>query len=140
MKTFRFLFLALSLMAFQCEEDILIPENDLETAGVLGNWEIAFESVNGISDLSVKCCRFIEFKEDENTADLEGSFTYTELEMVYEGTFMLDPLKQKIIFEREDRAPRVYNYTINSSKNYLTFTYKDGDLDIEEGWIKRNDP
>ena len=141
MKPLKFLLLAMFLTAFQCEEDILIREDDLAETGILGKWEISNESVNGISDLSVKCCRFIEFSEDENTTDLEGSFTYKdELEMVFEGTFQLDPSVQQIMIKRKDRETLVYNYAINSSKDYLTFTYSDEDSEIEEGWIKRDEP
>ncbi len=140
MKPVKFLLLAMFLMAFQCEEDILIPENDLESTGILGKWEIADESVNGISDLSVKCCRFLEFLEDENEKDLRGNFSYTEFDMIYEGTFTVDPPAQQIIFEHEDLETLIYNYAINSSKDYLTFTYRDGDSDIEEGWVKIEKP
>ena len=141
MKSFKIMLLAVFLMAFQCEEDILIQEDDLAATGILGKWEISNESVNGISDLSVKCCRFIEFREDGNIADLEGSFTYRdELETIYEGTFVLDPPKQQIIFKRNDRETLVYNYTMNSSQDYLTFTYSDGNSDIVEGWEKIDEP
>ena len=136
MKSFRFLLLALFLMAFQCEEDILIQEDDLSATGILGKWEIANESVNGISDLSVKCCRFIEFREDDNEKDLRGNFAYTEFDMIYEGTFTVDPPAQQIVFAREDLETVVYNYTISSSGDYLTFTYSDGNSDIVEGWVK----
>ena len=140
MKSFRFLLLALFLMAFQCEEDILIQEDDLSATGILGKWEIANESVNGISDMSVKCCRFIEFRDDENEKDLRGSLAYTEFDMIYEGTFTVDPPAQQIVFEQDDFETVVYNYTISSSGDYLTFTYRDGDSDIEEGWVKIEEP
>ncbi len=132
--------LALFLMAFQCEEDILIKEDDLAATGILGKWEIANESRNGISDLSVKCCRFLEFLEDENEKDLKGNFIYTEFDMIFEGTFTVDPPAQQIIFEHEDLETVVYNYIISSSGDYLTFTYRDGDSDIEEGWVKIEEP
>ena len=138
MKPFRFLLLAMFLMAFQCEEDILIQEDDLAETGILGKWEIANESVDGISDLSVKCCRFIEFREDENQKDLKGKFTYTEFDMLFEGTFTMNSPTQQIIFEQADRETLVYNYAINSSMDLLTFTYSDGNSDIEERWVKIN--
>lgn len=140
MKSFKILLLAVFLMAFQCEEDILIREDGLVATGILGKWEISNESVNGISDLSVKCCRFLEFREDENEKDLNGNFTYTEYDMLFEGTFTMNPSAQQIIFEQADRETLVYNYAINSSKDFLTFTYSDGDSDFEEGWIKRDMP
>ena len=138
MKYLKLLVLAILLMAFQCDEDIKIIDPLVET-GILGRWEIADETVNGISDLLPKCCRFLEFSPDDNLEDLIGNFIYTdELQEDIEWTFIIDPVDGLIIFKRQGRDDLVYDYEINDAQDYLTFTFSEGNAVHVEGWRRTN--
>lgn len=78
MKCLRLIILLPLLMAFTCGEEIKYPNDRLLDIGILGSWEISGESINGISELTVKCCRFMEFKPDDNKQDFRGRFIYRE--------------------------------------------------------------
>ena len=66
------------MMAFQRDEEVKYPNDRLLDIGLLGSWEIAEESINGISDLTVKCCMFLDFGPDDNKQDFRGRFVYRE--------------------------------------------------------------
>ncbi len=133
MKKLPLLLLALLLMAFQCDEDELI-EDPLMDTGLLGRWEIADETINGITDLLPKCCRFFEFNPDANPEDLDGLFSFTNETGVFEGVFALDPDNQTIELRREGRAPVTYSYSLNSALDYLEFSFSEGDAEFVQGW------
>jgi hypothetical protein len=133
MKKLPLLLLALLLMAFQCDEDELI-EDPLMDTGLLGRWEIADETINGITDLLPKCCRFFEFNPDGNPEDLDGLFSFTNETGVFEGAFTLDPENQTIELRREGRAPVTYSYSLNSALDYLEFSFSEGDAEFVQGW------
>ncbi len=131
----RILLLAPLLMAFQCDEDIDFQDDTLIGTDLLGRWEIADESRDGISDLSVKCCRFFEFTLDGNPEDLTGRFLYEDgTGGFYEGIFTVDPDKQTILFERENRAPVTYDYVLNEPRDYLTFSFSENEAELVQGW------
>lgn len=135
MKHLKILLLAPLLMAFQCDEDIGFEDDALIGTDLLGRWEIADESRDGISDLSVKCCRFFEFSLDGDPEDLTGRFLYEDgTGGFYEGIFTVDPDRQTILFQRENRDPVTYDYALNEPRDYLSFTYTDDDAQVEEGW------
>jgi hypothetical protein len=137
MKQLRILLLAPLLMAFQCDEDS-ITEDELFETGLLGRWEIADESIDGISDLSAKCCRFIEFNPDEDPEDLSGVFLYEDGSETgfYQGAFSVDQERQTILFEREGREPVVYLYELNDARDYLGVTFTENDAEFVQGWSR----
>lgn len=137
MKTLRLLLLALLLMAFQCDEDENFIEDPLFDSGLIGRWELADETINGISDLLPKCCRFFEFNPDDNPEDLEGLFSYSDETGVFEGEFTLDPDNKTIALRRDNRTPVTYSYSLNSAGDYLVFSFSEGDAEFVQGWQRR---
>lgn len=126
-------------MAFQCNDEIETIEENLNETGLLGRWEITDEVVNGIDDMLPKCCRFFQFDPDDNKQDLTGLFTFIDFTGDYSGIFTVDQTKQQIIFQREGREPVVYDFTMNSSQDYLTFSFiEEENLNYVQGWAKRN--
>ena len=96
MKYFRIIVFLPLLMAFQCEDDIEIADDNLNDSGLLGTWEIADETVNGLSDMLPICCEFFEFNPDDNKQDFTGLFVYTDsMGDVYDGLFTVDQTNQK---------------------------------------------
>jgi len=135
MKKFKLLLVVPLLMAFQCNEDELI-EDDLIETGLTGRWEIADETINGISDLSAKCCRFFEFNPDDNPGDFKGVFFYEDETGVYQGVYSVDPENGTILFRRERRDPVTYEYSLNDEQDYLRFTFTEDEAAFEQGWSR----
>lgn len=109
-------------MAFQCEEDILLVEDELNTTYLLGRWEITDETVNGVQDLLPKCCEFFEFNINNKGDDLIGNSNYTDSAGINNyGIFTVDTINQTITFEQEGEQPITYNYTLNTIKKPYPF-------------------
>ena len=136
MKKLKLLLVMPLLMAFQCDDETDLSEDPLIDTGLLGRWEIADETIGGISDLSVKCCRFFEFNPDDNLEDLNGEFFYEDETGVYQGMFSVDSETGTILFRREGRNPATYEYSLNGDQDYLMFTFTDNDADFEQGWSR----
>ncbi len=126
-------------MAFQCDNESELSEDNLNESGILGKWEIANETINGISDLLPKCCKFFEFNPDNNNQDLSGLFMFIDDPVEnYMGAFTIEEPKQLIIFQREGKENIEYGYSINLSKDYLTLTFTEDNSAFVQGWVKRN--
>ena len=137
MKILRILLLVPFLMAFQCDEDDDFFDDLLIDTGLLGRWEISNEAIGGISDLLPKFGRFYEFEMDDNPDDLQGLFLYEDEFGVYPGVFTVDEANQTIIFQREERAPVTYMYSLDGDLDYLVFTFIEDGATWEQGWIRR---
>lgn len=138
-KYLRFLLLAPLLMAFTCDEDTDINYDNLNELGIFGEWEINSETIDGISDLTVQCCRFIEFLPDSNNEDFSGLFNYSvQPTQSYDGIFTVDPTNQVITFQREGNEEVMYSYTINNSQDTLSFTFTENEAVFEQDWVKIN--
>lgn len=136
MKYFRIIVFLPLLMAFQCEDDIEIADDNLNDSGLLGTWEIADETVNGISDMLPICCEFFEFNPDDNKQDFTGLFVYTDsMGDVYDGLFTVDQTNQTLLFEWDDEQI-TYGYELDSSQEHLTFTFTEDNLNYVQGWVK----
>ena len=64
MRFLRLLYILPLLTVLQCEDDAPPVPDQLDETGLLGRWEIEDETINGISDLLPKCCKFFEFSPD----------------------------------------------------------------------------
>lgn len=125
------------LLALTCGEDVKYPNDKLLDIGVLGTWEISVESINGITDMTVNCCRFMDFVPDDNNQDLKGRFIYRDGErQISEGFFTVNPNQETIFFLWNDDKELVYQYKFSNSFDYLTFTFSEDDLDFVQGWAK----
>lgn len=137
MKYLKLLLLIPFLMAFQCEEDILPKEDKLYNTDLLGRWEIADETISGIQDLLPKCCEFFEFNIDENGDDLIGDFYYTDSSGTNTyGIFTVDTVNQTITFEQDGKQTIVYNYVLDATKEYLTFSFIQENRAYVQSWVK----
>ena len=138
-KYLRFLLLVPLLMAFTCDEDTDINYDNLNELGIFGEWEINSETIDGISDLTAPCCRFIEFLPDGNNEDFSGLFNYSvQPTQSYDGIFTVDPTNQVITFQREGNEEVMYSYTINNSQDTLSFTFTENEAVFEQDWVKIN--
>ena len=138
MKILRILLIAPLLMAFQCDEDELLVEDELDETGIYGRWELNSEIIGNISDLLPKCCRFYEFFPDDNPEDQSGLFSYTDETGAFEGVFTLDQDDQTILFERENRTPITYGYSLTDAKDYLTITFVEDGANYEQGYVQKD--
>lgn len=139
MKYVRLLFFAPLLMAFQCDVESELMEDNLNETGLFGRWEIADETINGISDGLPKCCEYFEFNPDDYKDDLTGLFIYTDsFGANYNGAFTVDEANQLILFEQNDNSPVIYEFSLDTSEEYLTFTFTEDTLTYVQGWVKQN--
>jgi hypothetical protein len=137
MKYLKLLLLIPFLMSFQCDEDILLKDDELYRTDLLGRWEIADETISGITDLLPKCCKFFEFNINNNGDDLIGDFYYTDSSGTNtNGIFTVDTVNQTITFEQEGKQPVVYNYVLDATKEYLTFSFNQDNKAYVQGWAK----
>lgn len=140
MKYFKFLLLLPLLMAFQCGDDLEIIDDSLNETGLLGRWEINSEVMNGnIMDLLPKCCKFIEFRTDENEDELIGMYVYTEdTNNVYSGIFTVDLNSDTIVFEPSNNQIFTYGFLMNNNFTELTFNFTDNGVSFQQTWVKRD--
>lgn len=94
-----------------------IPHSDdlLFDLGLMGEWEISSRTVNGITDLSVQCCEFLELSSDSISNDLNGFWFYDDgFDTINEGTFTVDTLEGDIQF---------YNQNSSFTRNFVVVSY-----------------
>lgn len=105
--------------------------DQLEQMGVLGTWKLSERSVNNISDLSVPCCDYFEFKKDAISEDLIGNFRAYGTGYEQNGVFMIDNTNSTIEFEYNNEQK---SYGFQISGNVITFTYTEDNDNIVENW------
>ncbi len=136
-KTRPSLLLAFSIILLaSCKNQSTDPQETdlLRETGILGTWEIQTYVVNGIMDLSVECCEFTEFREDDQPDDYHG--TYRTYGPGYEsnGSFTLNVPNSTLTLDDPDN-PRVFEYLIQDDQ--LRIRYTEDEDDIEITYIKR---
>ncbi|MFP8487987.1 hypothetical protein ACKGJO_02720 [Gracilimonas sp. Q87] len=107
--------------------------DSLEQTDILGEWKLDSRSVNGISDLSIQCCDYIEFKTDDDPSDLKGEFRSYGVGYETNGLFELKDSDKTIQFVYND-VQRAYEFQLSDDR--LTFTYPEDDSEIIEYWRK----
>lgn len=123
-------------MAFTCGEEVEFPNDRLNDIGILGTWEISDESINGVSDLTVKCCKFIEFVPDDSKEDFRGRFTYRDGAVMSKGFFTVYPDEETIVFVFDGERETEYQYEFNVPMDSVTFTFSEDDSDFVQNWDK----
>ncbi len=136
MKFVRLLLFAPLLMAFQCDEEINAEEDLLIDTGIYAGWALTSETVNGVTIMTPTPEMILEFYPDKNTQDNRGSYNMEEPSANTIGTFIMDQTEQTITFKREGKKDIVYNYLINSEKDFITFRFIESDALFENGWRK----
>ena len=138
MKKLRFLIFAPFLMAFQCESDDTAPFDNLEAIGLLGQWEIQNEVMNGnISDMIPKCCEFLEFNPDDNIRDNKGLLTYTDSQgLVNNGVFKVEINNETILFIDNENDEFIFDFSVNDSRDRLTIDFTEDDVTYTQIWFR----
>ncbi|MFZ6052569.1 hypothetical protein [Halocola ammonii] len=107
--------------------------DNLNETGLIGQWKLEARSLNNISDLSVECCDYIEFKTDDDSSDLKGAFIATGVGYETKGDFELKPSDNIIQFNYED-SEKVYEYQMIN--DLIIFTYVEEGNEVVEDWRK----
>lgn len=138
MKKLRFLIFVPFLMAFQCESDDPALFDNLEAKGLLGQWEIQHEVMNGnISDMVPKCCEFLEFNPDDNIRDNKGLLTYTDSQgLVNNGVFEVEINNETILFIDNENDEFIFDFSVNDSRDRLTIDFTEDDVTYTQIWFR----
>lgn len=115
------------------EKEEIEQTDNLNETGFLGQWKLEARSKNNISDLSVECCDYIEFKTDDDLSDLKGAFIATGVGYGTKGDFELKPSDNLIEFNYED-SEKVYEYQMIN--DVIIFTYLEEGNEVVEDWHK----
>lgn len=103
----------------------------LQQIGIPGQWKLEIRLVNGITNLAVKCCDYIDLKTNDQPNDLKGNFTSTGSGYETNGTFELDTIENTILFEFKNKQ-LLYSYQLDG--NVLTFEYSENGQAVIEDW------
>jgi hypothetical protein len=129
------LFLTISFLLFTgCKKENQVEPSELEQTGLLGTWEIREVSVNGIADLAVDCCDFLEFSDDDIRGDFQGVFKSYGAWHETNGTFLVNTDNHTILFDFNNNQ-KLYDYEVQDE--VLSFSYIDEGQEITEDWIKQ---
>ena len=137
MKMLRIFLFAPLLMAFQCEEDVDFEQDSLFESGIYGGWELISQTVNGVTDMTPPPEMILEFYPDNNIQDDRGEYNLEEPSNSTIGIFIMNETLQSITFKRDGKDDIIYGYSINSTKDYLTFTFTESNAQFEQGWRKK---
>jgi hypothetical protein len=137
MKVLRLFLFAALLMAFQCEDEVNVQEDLLFESGIYGGWELASQTVNGVTDMMPLPEMILEFYPDGNTQDNRGEYNLEEPFANTVGVFIMDQIEQTIAFKREGKEDIVYGYIIHPDKDFITFTFVESNAQFEQGWRKK---
>jgi hypothetical protein len=126
------------LLAFQCDQETEIIEDNLDAIGIMGRWEIQDESINiTISDMTPKCCEFLEFNPDDNLRDSIGFLTYTDSQnIVNTGVFEVDLNNQSILFTDVESDEFVFKFEVDSAQQNLTLYFTEDGTNYTQIWVR----
>ena len=113
------------------DDEELIGEDILQDIGIIGKWKLDSRAVDGISNLAVECCDYIEFEQDKQTDPLSGNFQAYGYLFETNGIFTLNLNEESILFQY-DNTQKVYTYTLE--ENILAFRYTENGQEISETW------
>lgn len=133
MKNLGILFAISLIVITSCGVNEAEQLDNLEEIGLLGEWKLDSRSVNGISDLSIQCCDYIEFKTDNDPSDLKGEFRSRGVGYETNGLFELKDSDKTIQFVYNN-VQRAYEFQLSGDR--LTFIYPEDDSEIIEYWRK----
>lgn len=127
--------LVMVVLTFGCEDDKEFVADRLSESGLLGKWEKAHETRNGISDMLPVCCIFFEFLPDSNKEDQTGVYKHTDsMGHDQEGTFSVDPSQGVITFIMADNDQLTYEYALDFPEGLLTLMFNDDRTDVVQTW------
>jgi hypothetical protein len=126
-------FLTLAVLLSCCEEEALKSENILDENRIFGKWKLESRAINGISNLAVECCDYIEFEQENQNDNLNGRFEAYGYQYETQGTFTLNLEEQSILFQYDD-TQKLYTYALK--EDALLFHYIENGKDVSEVWRK----
>ena len=126
-------FLIILFVLTSCENDEIEQTDRIEQFGILGQWKLESLTINGITDLSIQCCDYIEFKKDTDSDDLKGEFIAYGVGYETNGVFELITSNNTIQFDYDNKQ-KVYEFQILD--NLIIFKYSDDNQKIIEDWRK----
>ena len=115
------------------DDEEFVGEDILQEIGIIGKWKLDSRVVDGISNLAVECCDYLEFEKDNQTSHLSGNFKAYGYQYETNGIFTLDLNDQSILFQY-DNTQNLYAYSL--VENTLSFSYIDNGQEISEIWRK----
>lgn len=117
-----------------CKDDEeLVGKDILQDIGIIGKWKLDSRVVDGISNLAVECCDYLEFEEDNQTDHLSGNFKAYGYLFETNGVFTLNLNEESILFQYDD-SQKLYAYALE--ENILAFRYTENGQEISETWRK----
>jgi hypothetical protein len=135
-KNLKFLLIALFTILTvltSCEKDETEQIDNLEQLGIFGQWKLETLTINGITDLSIQCCDYIEFKADSEIGDLKGEFRAYGVGYETNGVFEINTSNTSIQF---DYGNTQKSDEFQISDDLIIFTYSDDNQEIIEDWRK----
>lgn len=140
LKCLSVLLLIIFTVFSSCKKDEIEESNNsnkqtdnLEPIGILGLWKLESRSVNGITDMSIQCCDYIEFNADNELHDLKGLFQASGNGYETNGVFELETANDTIQLVY-DNTQKSYGFEI--SNDLMIFTYSEDSQSITENWRK----
>lgn len=124
-------------MAFQCDDEINIEQDTLFESGIYGGWELSSQTINGITDLTPPLEMILEFYPDKNIRDNRGEYNLEEPFNNTIGIFIMNEEQQTITFKDEDIDDIIYGYSIDPTKDNITFTFTESNAQFEQVWQKK---
>jgi hypothetical protein len=124
-------------MAFQCDDEINIEQDSLFDSGIFGGWELSSQTINGITDLTPPLEMILEFYPDKNIRDNRGEYNLEEPFNNTIGIFIMNEEQQTITFKDEDIDDIIYGYSIDPTKDNITFTFTESNAQFEQVWQKK---
>ena len=115
-----------------------IPQSDdlLFHVGLLGQWEISSRTINGVTDLSVQCCEFLELSSDSIVSDLSGLWYYDDGDTIMnQGTFLVDTVEGDIQFYSQNSSFTRHYVVVSYDLIYLE--HYEGSTYFEEIWRRQ---
>jgi hypothetical protein len=114
-----------------CDKDQKDQSDKLLELDILGEWQLESLSFNGIIDLSVPCCDFLELDTGNETYDLKGNFVASGTAYETGGTFELNTAYDSILFDSNNSHKKCH---IQLMDDTFVLTYDEKNQNIIESW------
>ena len=124
---FGFLLLLVVFLA-SCEKEPSKPVGKLEELEILGTWEINAQTINGITDMSVLCCEFTEFMEDQDLNDHKGNYRTYGNGHESAGVFEIDPNNARILWGETNT--QAYNYELQANQLRVSYVQENTSYEL----------
>ena len=118
---------------FACEIKVNDPDK-LAEVGILGTWEIHGQTINGITNMAVQCCEFVEFSPAGEPTDYSGDYKAYGGDYEVNGRFTV-VVRTKTLTTFSEGRQEEFSYLIED--DFLEISYTDGSDLIDLTYIRR---